>query len=331
MSISEAQLESNVKAIEGARRKYQRPNPPRGVVFRNGLISWEPSADATWPSGPDFYRVYLDNENTLTAQVPIGQTSLAPPRAAARVFVSSYHSVSGMESNKVLLQQMVGIADTNIIPGGLTGTSLNLGTMGIGPNGSATFDNFVWTPNSPISGSVAYSAGTVNYKGVTYSVSAGSFDASHQVLAWKLSSPTILQQFVFPISLGVDDFIIGTSRTGTFQLCISLVGGDGSRFTFSSDVIMLSNQAGNLVGYWSNGNTGNTSSQIHITNSGTDQLVLNGGSTGAQITWSDSSHQSLACLVVPQGLMTTGKTPSGNYLKLVNVPGFGDFYVPLYS
>ena len=124
MAMSETELETSIKSISGARRKYQRPNPPRGVVFRNGLISWEASADATWPSGPDFYRVYLDNENTLTAQCPIGQTSLAPPRSAARVFVSSYNSTSGMESPKVLLQTPVGIATANLSPGGTSIASL---------------------------------------------------------------------------------------------------------------------------------------------------------------------------------------------------------------
>lgn len=124
MAITEAQLATNIKQIEGARRRYTRPSPPRGPVFRGGQISWEPSADAAWNSGPTHYRVYLDTENQLVAEVPISQTSITPPRAAQRAFISSYSSVSQLESVHVLLQTPVGIASSNLLPGGTSIASL---------------------------------------------------------------------------------------------------------------------------------------------------------------------------------------------------------------
>src|SRR5579871_858656 len=273
---SEAELETQIKNTSGARRRFVRPSPPRGLTWRSdkGLIVWEAPADANAQPGTMYYNLYLDTDSDqgLTLQIPFDQTSVTPPRAAQRVFLSAFNATSQLESPRVLLQQNVGINEANIISGGvgpasvnspailvdgltltsnspsagdvawsvctvywngtaytilagntsspfviwntgsgsftgtssytpstniyliatnvsgtgdtawnkvanshitsshvlsgsLTGSSLNLGTLAVGPNGSATFDGFTWTANSPSAGDIAYSAGTVSYKG----------------------------------------------------------------------------------------------------------------------------------------------------------------------
>jgi len=439
---SEAELETQIKNTSGARRRFVRPSPPRGLTWRSdkGLIVWEAPADANAQPGTMYYNLYLDTDSDqgLTLQIPFDQTSVTPPRAAQRVFLSAFNATSQLESPRVLLQQNVGINEANIISGGvgpasvnspailvdgltltsnspsagdvawsvctvywngtaytilagntsspfviwntgsgsftgtssytpstniyliatnvsgtgdtawnkvanshitsshvlsgsLTGSSLNLGTLAVGPNGSATFDGFTWTANSPSAGDIAYSAGTVSYKGVTYTVSAGSVDNSHQIAVWRLSNPTVLQQMVFPISLGVDDFVIACNRGGQYELAFNLVGIDGARVIIASSTIFMSNQAGELVGYWSMGTAGGVNSQIQLLSSGSNSIGIAANTFGGQITFNHSA-QTVAPLVVPSTLLvgSSGRSSALQYLKICNQGGT-DYYVPLFT
>lgn len=79
--------------------------------------------------------------------------------------------------------------------------------------------DFTFTDNSPIAGSVAWSAGRVVYKGVVYSVTSGN--TANGVIYWQLGSPTVFGSAAttgFPPialpALGADDWVVGVNDYG---------------------------------------------------------------------------------------------------------------------
>lgn len=135
----------------------------------------------------------------------------------------------------------------------VTSEIVNLPAVLIGPNGSLGVSGITWTNNSPTSTSVAWSAGIVSYRGITYPIAAGS-SGTNSYIYWQLSSPTSIQSSAAYPTLGDDDFIIGINGSSTsggtqgfFSQAIEVHNNEGQRTYFIPDSIVGINAAGNNV------------------------------------------------------------------------------------
>lgn len=81
----------------------RKPDPPRGLRFKEGTIYWE---EPSVTDNVTHYKIYADNEDNLVARVPVGQTSVTGV-SGARVFVSSVNLQTGRESAKAFLDAVV--------------------------------------------------------------------------------------------------------------------------------------------------------------------------------------------------------------------------------
>lgn len=89
-----------------ARLSPRRPAPPRELTYAGGVLSWKAPTDTSLVT---HYRVYAnsDSDVSLARDVPVGQTYLADNLSASRVFVSSFNSFTGQESERVPLQATI--------------------------------------------------------------------------------------------------------------------------------------------------------------------------------------------------------------------------------
>jgi hypothetical protein len=112
-----------------------------------------------------------------------------------------------------------GVADVawnKIAAGGIVSSHMNLASLLDGPNGTLSVSGLVLTDNSPGAGSVAWTASTVVYKGVTYAVSSGN--TANPWICWKLASPTAFSTSAGFPTLGSDDFIVFENSSGVSLL-----------------------------------------------------------------------------------------------------------------
>lgn len=95
----------------------------------------------------------------------------------------------------------------------ITSEILRIPNVLIGPHGSLGISGVTWSNNSPGAGKVAWSAGTLTYRGVVYAVPAGDTGASGIWIYWELGSPNVIQSSSSYPSLGIDDFLIGLNNS----------------------------------------------------------------------------------------------------------------------
>lgn len=77
-----------------------------------------------------------------------------------------------------------------------------------GPNGSLVISNVTFTDNSPAT-QVAWTACQATYQGVTYQIPAGHATNAAPFIIWQLSVPNQFQAVGAPLTINVDDFVIG--------------------------------------------------------------------------------------------------------------------------
>lgn len=81
-----------------------QPDPPRGLKFADGKLSWEKPRNT---KGLTHFNIYANTESNLVRRVPAGQLELQDNLTADRVFVSSFNAASNIQSSPVVLQQAV--------------------------------------------------------------------------------------------------------------------------------------------------------------------------------------------------------------------------------
>lgn len=125
---NQRQLDSITSSLK---RIQVKPDPPRGVSCKDGVVSWEEPKEL---SNVTHYNVYLNSEDNMVMRVPQGQTT-ASGLVGHRAMVSSYNANSGLESAKAILDQQVGdsgpavIDGADIIPDSITMDSIADGTL----------------------------------------------------------------------------------------------------------------------------------------------------------------------------------------------------------
>lgn len=126
----------------------KRPGPPRGLVYRDGILQWEQPNDER---NINFYNVYLDSDASTPIRMPAGQTKLdvldrvnPVPR---RAWVSAVNERSGLESK-------MAYTDIRILPpapappagGGVAGDPGTVAYVpAAGPYGTMGFKDFSLT------------------------------------------------------------------------------------------------------------------------------------------------------------------------------------------
>jgi len=117
------------------------------------------------------------------------------------------------------------LAVTNANINDLDASKINAGLLSVQRlNVTGIFmQGFTWTDNSPAAGRVAWSAGTLQYDGVTYSISSGNTATSSlKYIYWQkgTSNTTFQASASFP-TLGNDDFLIATNVGGVHDMAAS--------------------------------------------------------------------------------------------------------------
>ena len=121
-----------------------------------------------------------------------------------------------------------------------------------GPNGSLIVSNVTFSDNTPSNSNIQWSACSVTYKGVTYSIPSGNTTLGQPWIFWQLASPTSFQFSSVQPSLGPDDFMIGgnvatgaSGATGFFSRAYSFANHTGARMVFVESFVTQINAENN--------------------------------------------------------------------------------------
>lgn len=201
----------------------------------NVLVTWN---DAPDPTGIiDSYNIWITGSILGQAQETLATSSHLSP-AVFTVPNSKAGTVS------ITVQTVLKNGYTNPLPSCPTtainvpapvidAASLNINGLFFGPNGTLTLSGFTFS-NGPGT-NISWSAGLVSYKGISYTVAAGSGGSGASfMIAWQLASPTVFSNFSSTATLGLDDFVVLTDTSS----------GAGAAQPFYSTVVEIHNSAG---------------------------------------------------------------------------------------
>lgn len=154
----------------------------------------------------------IADANITTAKIASAAitTALIASGNITTALIASLNVTTALIADGAITNAKINDLDASKITAGLlTVTRLNI--QGI------IMDSFTWTDNSPSGGSIAWSTGTLQYKGVTRTISSGN--TSNKYIYWQLgTTPTVFQSSASFPTLGDDDFLIATNVSGIHDL-----------------------------------------------------------------------------------------------------------------